>query len=260
MSMQATFSNWRTEVSSKSSGLDPIVYSTKITKTKVIPLYRLANEKGESQDIVCYLCDSFDIKTNEYAQKAIYPALSIVSVKDEIKTTNEQMSLDMIHNCNSFGIAIQDGTKEEGWKAFTPSIVVPTVIPLDDLTKYYKAVVEPVLENGIVKVAEVIVEEAVTKIEKVEKVIKKVDPSLSVCANEPPYHFVAKAKGQKGRPRKVYDDPDFDALVMSIPHTIVCKGCGKDIILAPLNIIDRARGRGIEVKELLSGFKCRSCK
>jgi len=257
MSIQATFSNWRTEVSGKSSGLDPIVYSTKITKTKVIPLYRLANEKGESQDIVCYLCDSFDIKTNEYVQKVVYPALSIVSVKDEIKTTNEQMSLDMIHNCNSFGIEVQDGIKEEGWKSFIPSVVVPTVIPLDDLTKYYKAVVEPVLENDIVKVAEVIAEE---KVEKVEKVIKKVDPSLSVCVNEPPYHFVAKVKGQKGRPRKVYDDPDFDALVMSIPHTIVCKGCGKDIILAPLNIIDRARGRGIEVKELLSSFKCRSCK
>ena len=263
MSMQATFSNWRTEDSGKSSGLDPIVYSTKITKTKVIPLYRLANEKGESQDIICYLCDSFDIKTNEYAQKVVYPALSIVSVKDEIKTTNEQMSLDMIHNCSSFGIVVQDGIKEEGWKAFIPSIVVPTVIPLDDLTKYYKAVVVPVLEDGIVKVAEVIAEESVTKIEKaekIEKVIQKVDPSLSVSINEPPYHFAVKAKGQRGRPRKVYDDPDFDALVMSIPHTIVCKGCGKDIILAPLNIIDRARGRGIEVKELLSGFKCRSCK
>jgi len=259
--MQATFSNWRTEVSGKSSGLDPIVYSTKITKTKVIPLYRLANEKGESQDIICYLCDSFDIKTNEYAKKAVYPALSIVSVKDEIKTTNEQMSLDMIHNCNSFGIVVQDGIKEEGWKAFIPSIVVPTVIPLDDLTKYYKTVgivkVEKVEEVSEVIGVDVVAEE---NVEKVEKVIQKVDPSLSVSINEPPYHFAVKAKGQRGRPRKVYDDPDFDALVMSIPHTIVCKVCGKDIILAPLNIIDRARGRGIEVKELLSGFKCRSCK
>lgn len=271
--MKASFSNWRTEVPVKSSGLDPIIYLTKITKTKVIPLYRLADHKGESQDIVCYLCSSFDIKTNEYTEKTVYPFLSIVSVKDEIKTPNEQISLDMVHNCNSFGIEVQDGIKEEGWKGFEPSAVNPCIIPIDDLSKYYKKEIAPVLDarpikssevigDTVTEVAEVIGAVKVTKVEeRKEKAFVKVDASINVVENEPPYHFASQPKGQRGRPRKVYDDPEFDALIRSIPHSLPCKGCGKDIMIVPLNFIDKAlRVMKVDVKDLLANYKCRSCK
>jgi len=261
--MKASFSNWRTEVSVKPSGLDPIIYLTKITKTKVIPLYRLADHKGESQDIICYLCSSFDIKTNEYTEKTVYPFLSIVSAKDEIKTPNEQISLDMVHNCNSFGIEVQDGIKEEGWKQFTPAAVNPSIIPIDDLSKYYKKEVEPTLDEKVIKPLEVVGVTGVTGVieERKEKAFVKVDASINVVENEPPYHFASQPKGQRGRPRKVYDDPDFDALIRSIPHTLPCKGCGKDIMIVPLHFIDKAlRVMKVEVKDLLANYKCRSCK
>jgi hypothetical protein len=142
---------------------------------------------------------------------------------------------------------------------------------LDDLSKYYKkdevSVEEitkanaPSINNSTNQqvIEEQKEEKKEEKKEKKEK-IAKLDPSLSVSLNEPPYHFVPQPKGQRGRPKKVYDDPIFDALVKSIPHAVPCKDCGKEIIIVPLNIIDRARAMNIEVKELLSTYKCRSCK
>ena len=260
--------SWRSEVQITASGELPIVYTTKITKTKVIPIYRDADCNGESQDIVCFLCDSFDAKTNVYTQKITYPYLSIVSASDSIKTTNSQITMDMQHNCNSLGIQVQDGIKEEKWEQFTPIVTNPAIIPIDDLSKYYRKDIEEITKinnptgnelNEQPAHSEKVEEPKEEKKEKKEKVAK-LDPSLSVSLNEPPYHLVSQPKGQKGRPRKVYDDPIFDALVRSIPHSVPCSGCGKEIIVVSLNIIDRARAMNIEVKELLSTYKCRSCK
>ena len=273
--MQASMSDWRTETPCKASEDEPIIYLTKITKTKVIPLYRLANNSGESQDIICFSCDSQDPKTLTYSKKVIYPAASILSVKDEIKTTDLQMSEDMIHNCMSLGISIQDGPKDEGWKQFSPIPVNPCLIPLDDLTKYYKKTEETTIDDisPLSPREEVRDDEPIEPLEVEElteddsqekpenaRVVEKVDPSISVTEHEPSFHFVPQPKGQRGRPRKVYDDPEFDALVRSIPHSVPCKGCGKDIILVPLNVIDRARVAGKDVSEFVLNYRCRSCK
>ena len=275
--MTATMSDWRKEVPCKVSGEAPILYQTKITKTKVIPLYRLADSKGETQDVVTFLCDSFDAKTLSYSKKVPFPIPSLIpfdelSPEANLKLSQDQLALDMIHNCKAFGIEVQDGIKQEGWKQFSPVIALPATIPIDDLTKYYKkedtVSLEDVtiqdktrIENPLeVPLTEGIVIKESEKVRETPRIVVKVDPATSVFENEPSYHLVPQPKGKKGRPKKVYDDPEFDALVKSIPHSVACKGCGKDIIINPLNIIDRARAMKIEALDLVSGYKCRSCK
>lgn len=270
--MQASISDWRKELPCKVSGDSPIIYHTKITQTKVIPLYRLADSKGETQDVVCFLCDSFDEATLSYTKKVPFPIPSIIPVTDG-KFTHMQLELDMIHNCKSIGIEVQDGIKEEGWKQFKPVVAMPATIPIDNLSKFYEkedkvelanvttTTTETMIQNPseVVKVEDIMKKEA-EKVRIIPRIVVKVDPTTSVFENEPPHHFEPQPKGKKGRPRKIYDDPEFDALVKSIPHTVACKGCGKEIIINPLNIIDRARALKVEVLDLVAGYKCRSCK
>jgi hypothetical protein len=184
----------------------------------------------------------------------------------------------MIHNCSALGIEVQDGIKEDGWKQFEPTIALPATIPIDDLTKYYKKednvsladvttekvrVQNPSEVPSEVPIVEGVITVITKEVEKVKIIPREkvsVNPGESVSLHEPSYTLVAQPKGKKGRPRKVYDDPVFDALVRSIPHSVPCKGCGKDIIIVPLNIIDRARALKIDALELVSNYKCRSCK
>ena len=277
---QLSFPDWRKIVPCKPSDDEPIVYQSKISKTNVIPIYRLAGPKGESQDIVCLLVDSlsFNMELETFSKQEIFPAYHLTIAGEPI-VDHVQMGLDMIQNCKALGIEVQDGIKEDGWKPFSPTIVNKGTIPLDNLGKFYEKVANVKLEDvtttenvRIQNPSEVPTTEVVTitesektriipRIEEKNKTVRvSVNPDESVSLNEPAFHFVPQPKGQRGRPRKVYDDPVFDALVRSIPHTVACKGCGKDIILAPLNIIDRARALKVEVSAMLSDYRCRSCK
>ena len=276
--MQASISDWRTEVPCKASGESPIIYQTKITKAQVIPLYRLATPKGETQDVIVFMAESFDVKTLTYTKREVYPILSLIPVI-EAKLSHDQIALDMIHNCKALGIEVQDGIKEDGWKQFKPTIALPATIPIDDLTKYYTKEKEDTIHIEDVKIQEKVRIEKPLEAPATEGVLIKesektgiisgikvkaekvtVNPDESVSLHEPSFTLVPQPKGKKGRPRKVYDDPVFDALVRSIPHSVPCKGCGKDIIIVPLNIIDRARALKIDALELVSNYKCRSCK
>ena len=294
--MEATFSNWRTLNITKPSGLPPVVWQTKITKTKVIPLHRMANPKGETDEVFVLYADSFCQKTKRYSNKGIFPYTSLMPLEDmKPELINEQMSIDMANNCESIGVEISDGDKEVGWKPFAPAEKVAPAFPIsmETIAKYYVKAEKPVKneedEEEKVEVAQVTatttnpdnpsnpVPEMVgvisgmeeKRIEKdtgnitltptVPKQVIAYDSTKSVTANEPSYHYEPKAKGQKGRPRKVYDDPVFDALVRSIPKTIKCQGCGKEVIIAPLNIIDRANNLKVEVSKLLADYRCRSC-
>ena len=289
--MEATFSNWRTLNITKPSGLPPVVWQTKITKTKVIPLYRMATPKGETDEVFVLYADSFCNKSKRYTNKGVFPYTSLMPLEDmKPELINEQMSIDMVNNCESIGVEISDGDKEVCWKPFVPAEKVAPAFPLsmESIAKYYIKAEKPVKddEDEKVEVAQVTattetvsnpVPEMVTVIEGMEtkrseksigtvtstpvepKQIITYDSTKSVVTNEPSYHYEPKAKGQKGRPRKVYDDPVFDALVRSVPKTIKCQGCGKEVIIAPLNIIDRANNLKVEVSKLLADYRCRSC-
>jgi hypothetical protein len=246
---------FRTETPCQSSGLTPIVYQTKITKKQLIPIYRKATSKGETGEVVCIVCDSFDPKQKVYTQKIPFLYLSIVATEEvnekQMKvTSDDQMNLDMAHNCLSLGIQVQDDEKEEGWKAFVPVKVLASNIPLGDLTQYYNQA--KVLTPAEVSSAKVVI---TPKAEVSEG--QNEDPDKFV---EPPHHFEHPAAGKRGPPHKVYEDPVFDAAIKSIPNKIQCKGCGKDVVIVPLNIMERAKKQGIEPAEIIKNYKCRSCK
>jgi len=280
--MEATYSNWRTISVVKPSGIPPVTYQTKITKTKVIPLYRMADPKGETDDVFVLYTDSYCNKAKRYTKHGVYPCTSLMPVEDmKLDLIDDQMTLDMVHNCEAIGVEVHDGDKEVGWKSFTPTVRNPPAIAIDNLAKYFvKSEKESKTEEETVEVSQVSVSEPkeaqetpevqeaivpamVEKIEVMEekRVSKKVDVSTdNILENEPAHHYVPQPKGQKGRPRKVYDDPAFDALYRSIPKLIKCTGCGKEInITNPLIYIDKARRSGIDVSKLMANFHCRSC-
>ena len=144
--MTVSFPDWQTEtIIEANKELVPVVYQTKITKTQVIPIYRLADNKGETQDIVVLEVNSFDKLT----KKSIFPHASIVPVT-EGKFSLEQLVIDMIHNCNALGITVQDGIKDEGWKPFKPLISLPATIPttMEDILKLSEKSGESIIDNS----------------------------------------------------------------------------------------------------------------
>jgi hypothetical protein len=253
--MKETITEFRTETECKSSGLSPVIYQTKITKKQLIPLFRVATSKRETGDILCLVCDSFDPKLKVYTQRISYPYLSLVAAEEVNEkrmnqTSNEQMTLDMAHNCLALGIQVQDGEKEEGWKAFEPAKVLASVIPLGDLTRYYNEV-KTLNPAEVVAAKEVITPKIVVPEGQVE------DPDKFV---EPPYHMEHPAAGKRGPPHKVYEDKAFDTAIKAIPAKVQCKGCGKEVVIVPLNIMERSKKSGVAPDEILKDYKCRSCK
>jgi len=74
------------------------------------------------------------------------------------------------------------------------------------------------------------------------------------CRPARSYNFTKETvKGfRKARENK---NPEFDG----IPKETSCKVCMKVVKLVPQNIVDKAKILGISVKELIDGYKCRSC-
>ena len=290
--MTASFSTWRIETPIEPSGNLPIIYQTKITKTKVIPLYRLADSKGETQDVIVYMVDSFDKELKEYLKKETYPIPSLMPVI-ESKLSHEQIALDMIQNCLALGLKVEDGEKEEGWKGFVPKASLPPTIPMDDLTKYYDKVIEPILEtsnvinttisSNVVEIKKEIVYDGNVGYVKQGKETEEGQEIyiLSERGRGMPKQFIMienKFKGLKeireelaltnttttGIPKhkgRVRVNPISEELenLFNLGHRVTkCCECGKDIGIQQA-FVEKAKNMGVDPIWLISNYKCRSC-
>ena len=285
--------NWHSIETTSPSNASAIIYETVLTKGKAIPLYRQANEEGETGDIICADASSFNKDINSYETFFTIPFQHIVPAGEIVRSSEIELNQHMEINCVVLGLKVIEGQKNPDWKTLRSSLTkkigfFSTENPFI-ASKYYTK--EEIKEEN--QATEVIEDKVVIK-EK--KTISGKDGVIYVLSeevtedNKPIYYLKERGKGrpkqfiehegdiiglkelllsletttttttpkQKGRVRVNPLSPELEKLFNAGKRGTKCCVCGKEIVIQEA-FIEKAKNMEVDPMWLVDNYKCRSC-
>jgi hypothetical protein len=283
--------NWHTIEGIAPSNACAIVYETILTKGKAIPLYRQANEGGETGDIICADVTSFNKSTNSYEVFFSIPFQHIAPAGENVRSSEIELNQHMEINCEVLGIKVNEGQKNSNWvlsRSPTKARFFSKENPLI-ISNYYTK--EELKEETVI--TEVIEEKVVKK----EETICGKNGVVYILSDEvtedkkPIYYLKERGKGRpkqfieyegdiiglkemmlalattsttttepkhKGRVRVNPISPELENLFNLGHRGTKCCECGKDIVIQEA-FIEKAKKMEVDPIWLVSNYKCRSC-
>lgn len=286
--------HWHSVKTTSPSNTSAIIYETVITKGKAIPLYRQANEEGETGDIICVDASSFNKDTNSYETFFSIPFQHIVPAGEIVRSSEIELNQHMEINCEALGLKVIEGQKSPNWKTVRSSKKSDFFSKENPFvaSKYYikEENKEQNEQNELTEVVEnkIVIEEKKTVSGK-DGVIYVLSEEVTED-NKPIYYLKERGKGrpkqfiehegdivglkelmlaletttttttpkQKGRVRVNPLSPELEKLFNAGKRGTKCCICGKEIVIQEA-FIEKAKNMEVDPMWLVDNYKCRSC-